>query len=221
MMKSVLRVLRKDGVGGVIRRGLYWISRWMRCVPGTLWLRGWLKNLSFRLPREGPLRLQLGCGSKELEGYVNCDLEDWAGVCDFVSPAIRLNPIPSNSVDELFHHAMIEHMPPWETLPALHEWFRVLKPGGIILIETPDLERIFNDWLVEGKLAEQDAIDNIFGGNKSPDKSYSAQHHLTGFTYAILTRLMEEVGFEELQRFEHHTYHHLLCVKGRKPLPAC
>ena len=80
----------------------------------------------------------------------------------------------------------------------------------------PDLERIFEDWLVKGTLGEQEAVDNIFGGNKSPRKAYTHQDHLTGFTYDRLTRMMSRCGFERFERLEHPRYHHILVVKGRK-----
>jgi ubiquinone/menaquinone biosynthesis C-methylase UbiE len=152
-----------------------------------------------------------------MEGYVNIDIEDWAGVCDLVTSAVDLSMFPDDSVDCIFNHALLEHIPPWDTLRAIAEWYRVLKPGGTIQIEVPDLERIYEDWLIEGTLSEEDAINNIFGGFKKPDKAYTAQHHLTGFTYGRLTRMMAEVGFEGLVRAEHGTYHHILVVQGRKP----
>lgn len=145
------------------------------------------------------------------------DVEDWAGVCDMIGSALKLSMFADDSVDRIFHHAMLEHMPPWETMPALCEWHRVLKPGGTIQIETPDLERIFNDWFVGRTLDEQTAINNIFGGNKSPGKAYAAQDHLTGFTFDRLSRMMQEAGFENMHRLEHDQYRVILVIEASKP----
>lgn len=78
------------------------------------------------------------------------------------------------------------------------------------------MERIFQDWLVNKTLSEQVAINNIYGGNKVPDKAYSHQDHLTGFTYDRLTRVMKECGFTNFKRLEHPQYHIILVVYAQK-----
>jgi len=163
-----------------------------------------------------PLKLHLGCGSIHLDGYINADIQDWAGACDLTANAGDLHTFKDNSVDHIFNHALLEHIPPWGTMKTLKEWNRVLKPGGIIQIEVPDLERIFQDWLVNKTIGEQEAIDNIYGGNKAPNKVYSRQDHLTGFTYDGLTRMMSECSFTDFTRLEHPKYHHILVVRACK-----
>lgn len=163
-----------------------------------------------------PLKLHLGCGSKYLDNYVNIDIQDWASICDLVADATNLHMFEDNSIEHIFTHALLEHIPPWDTIKALKEWNRVLRPGGTIQIEVPDLERVFKDWLINNTLEEQEAINNIYGGNKSPDKAYSHQDHLTGFTYNRLTRMMADCGFTNFERPEHPKYHHLLVVLAQK-----
>jgi predicted SAM-dependent methyltransferase len=165
-----------------------------------------------------PIKLHLGCGSNSLEGYLNIDIEDWSGICDMITSCTNLSMFSDNSVERIFNHALLEHVPPWDTHKALREWYRVLKPGGTIQIEVPDIERIFEDWLLKGVLGENEAIDNIFGGNKKPNKAYKAQHHLTGFTFKRLTGMMGQVGFEAFVRTEHPTYHHILVLHASKPI---
>ena len=194
------------------RKGLVYL-RLNRCV-NYFSQRKKRKAILSNMP--APFKLHLGCGNTYLEGYVNSDVENWSGRCDLICSATDLSFLPSRTVDHIFHHAMIEHLPPWETTSAMKEWYRVLKEGGTIQIETPDLERVFEDWLVNQTLSEKDAIANIFGGNKSPQKAYSAQHHLTGFTYARLARMMSDVGFHDFSRKEHLEYHHILVVCARK-----
>lgn len=177
------------------------------------------KFVIISLKRSGkPLQLHLGCGSVHLDGYINIDVEDWGGACDLVSDASSLSLFPNESADRIFCHALLEHIPPWDTQKSLLEWHRVLKPHGTIQIEVPDLERIFTDWLIDKTLSEQEAINNIFGGNKSPSKKYSRQDHLTGFTYNRLTKMMEECGFSCFQRLEHPKYNHILVLTARKEL---
>lgn len=161
-------------------------------------------------------KLHLGCGSIHLTDYINVDIEKWCGGVDVVADACNLSRYETGTIDHIFTHALLEHIPPWDTMKALKEWHRVLKPDGTIQVEVPDLERIFQDWLVEGTLSEKLALDNIFGG-LSPDKRYEHQYHLTGFTYERLTRMMKEVGFVECERLEHEKFRQILVVYARKP----
>jgi len=170
-----------------------------------------------RLLKQKPLRLHLGCGRIHLDGYVNIDIKDWAFVCDVVADVTDLHIFEDNSVEHIFTQQLLEHIPPWDTMRTLKEWNRILSLEGTIQIEVPDLERVFHDWLVDKTLNEQEAINNIYGGNKSPTKAYgSHQDHLTGFTYERLTRMMADCGFTDFKRLEHPKYHHVLVVWAQK-----
>jgi predicted SAM-dependent methyltransferase len=166
---------------------------------------------------EKPIKLHLGCGSVHLKDHVNIDIQDWAGACDIVADATNLEMYPDGSVDHIFSHALLEHIPPWNTMKALQEWYRVLKPGGTIRIDVPDLEQIFEGWLVNGTVTDKVALNNIFGGNKHPDKAYEAQHHLTGFTFCVLVGYLIRCGFVCFEQLEDPQYVCMLIVTARKP----
>ena len=163
------------------------------------------------------IKLNLGCGKAIRSDYINIDLEDWSKKCDLVADARDLHMFEDESVSEIFSHALLEHIPPWDTIATLAEWHRILEPGGSIQIEVPDLERIFESWFVLETITEQLAIDNIFGGNKAPNRPFAeTQHHLTGFDYERLKRMMQEVGFVGIERYEHSKYYVILCLSGYK-----
>lgn len=87
------------------------------------------------------VRLNLGCGDKILPGYVNVDVaESRAGrrpdvLCDLHV----LTPFESASVDEVLAVHVVEHFWRWEVVAVLREWVRVLKPGGQMILECPNL----------------------------------------------------------------------------------
>lgn len=93
------------------------------------------------------LRLNLGCGAKRLEGYVNID--------KFGSPDIRFDletfPYPWNdtSVVEIEMHHILEHLgQQTETyLRIIQELYRICKPGAKIHITVPHhrSDRFFHD----------------------------------------------------------------------------
>lgn len=84
------------------------------------------------------LKLHLACGHDYTEGYINVDLyapED--AKCDVRFDVMKL-PYPDNSIDEIKAFHIIEHFHFFEVKDVLNEWYRVLKPGGRLWIETPD-----------------------------------------------------------------------------------
>jgi SAM-dependent methyltransferase len=85
-------------------------------------------------------RLHLGCGDKILPGYVNVDIVDErAGKKPDYQCDIRHLTFKNDVADEVLTVHVIEHFYYWEALAVMTEWTRVLKPGGRMVCETPNL----------------------------------------------------------------------------------
>jgi predicted SAM-dependent methyltransferase len=90
-----------------------------------------------------PVRLNLGCGKKIWEGFINCDFPgNWSGVKPDIQCDITKLPFPDDYADEIHAIHVIEHFYRSKVVDVLKEWFRVLKPGGKIAIECPCLDKI-------------------------------------------------------------------------------
>lgn len=88
-----------------------------------------------------PVKLHLGCGPHVWEDWINVEGEfagNQPGVILFDITASSY-PLPSNSVDEIFTSHVIEHIDYNHVLPMLKEWHRILKPGGFVSTEWPDI----------------------------------------------------------------------------------
>ncbi|MEO8297189.1 MAG: methyltransferase domain-containing protein [Burkholderiales bacterium] len=93
------------------------------------------------VPAPQPIRLNLGCGDMPLPGYVNVDVAvERAGKQPDVCADVRdLSVFASNHADEVMAIHVIEHFHRWEVVDILKEWVRVLKPGGRLVLECPNL----------------------------------------------------------------------------------
>lgn len=86
-------------------------------------------------------KLQVGAGSNLLAGWLNGDLEPSAPGVVFLDATQPL-PFPAATFDFLFTEHMVEHIPYASGQAFLAEAFRVLRPGGVLRVATPDLARL-------------------------------------------------------------------------------
>jgi len=80
-------------------------------------------------------KLNIGCGRKVMEGYVNIDKVPLEGV-DVVWD-LEKTPLPfeDNSVDEILCEHILEHIQNF--MPLLEEFHRICKPNASIIVSAP------------------------------------------------------------------------------------
>jgi SAM-dependent methyltransferase len=94
------------------------------------------------LRRPGLRALQLGTGHNPLPGWLNTDVQVFRrGLVEFLD-ATKPFPLPDGAFDYVYSEHQIEHIPLEAGEHMLRECYRVLHPGGVVRIATPDLERI-------------------------------------------------------------------------------
>jgi len=85
------------------------------------------------------IKLDLGGGPRKIEGFINVDALSWNGITDIIWD---LTNIPytfvTEPVDEIMAIEFLEHISFRDTLRVLKEWYRILKPGGKLLLQVPD-----------------------------------------------------------------------------------
>lgn len=97
-------------------------------------------------------RLNLGCGRTYHPEWCNLDLEsdDPAVIRHDVTQGL---PFADGQFDVVYHSHILEHLKPEDGVAMLGECLRVLKPGGVLRIVVPDLERIARLYLEMHELA--------------------------------------------------------------------
>ena len=105
------------------------------------------------------IKLNLGCGSRPLPGYINVDLDSIEGLkaryplqefpegIEIYNFDIFNLPFRDSSVDEVLADSLLEHLSFAEEPKIFLEVKRVLRPGGILHFSVPDFEKIFEIWL--------------------------------------------------------------------------
>lgn len=107
----------------------------------------------------------------------------------FLGSAERMTEIGSDSIDCIVSADTIEHIP--DVYAACDEMFRVLKPGGQIIINTPNIAFIKKRaMLLLGRFPSTSQPNEGLGSDVLFDGG-----HLHYFTYRSLRLLLERSGF--------------------------
>jgi len=101
-----------------------------------------------------PYRLQLGPGSawvKPDNHWINVDVDPKRAdmIIDFQE--FDSFPLKDSSVDCIYGSHVFEHMSIWVTDRVFQECCRVLRPGGVMRLILPDVERSINEYVFKNK----------------------------------------------------------------------
>jgi predicted SAM-dependent methyltransferase len=83
-----------------------------------------------------PLRLHLGSGGNNLDGWINIDLV--GAHADLAWDLRRPLPLARATAEAVFLEHVLEHLTVAEGIRALHLFLDVLVPGGILRVGVPD-----------------------------------------------------------------------------------
>jgi SAM-dependent methyltransferase len=126
---------------------------------------------------------------------------------DIVCSMTDMAPLADASVDAVWSSHNLEHLYRHEVALALREFLRVLKPGGLLLLTLPDLQRVAEMVAADGLETEAyrsasgpiTPLDMIFGHGASLAQGHLFMAHKTGFTVTTLDHALQAVGFVGVQ----------------------
>lgn len=149
-------------------------------------------------------RLNWGCGSHVRPGWINTDIKQ-APEVDLVADIMKGLPLEDDSIDYAVSVHALPELRYDEVVPALQELKRVLKPGGVLRLVLPDLQKAI-DAYVRGDtryfhLVEDDAA--TLGGRLITQVlwyGYSRTLFTSDYTAELLTR----AGYSDLALCQPH-----------------
>ncbi len=108
--------------------------------------------------------VNIGCGRNFHPAWENLDLEP-ADSSVIAHDVVKGLPFSDSNVDAVYHSHILEHLRPGQGEMLIEECFRVLRPGGILRIVVPDLERIVELYL--------ESHQQAWNGEESAELNYN------------------------------------------------
>ena len=154
---------------------------------------------TLRRIRQGQdIRLNFGCGSVPLEGWINID-GTRNPKAELVIGLRGPLPLPSHSARFIFSEHLIEHFRHDEALVFLQECHRILEDGGVLRIVAPDLHGMARAYV------EKDAawFEKAFPYLDDPVDALNLIFHQGGAHHYIydseaLQKILRKAGFEQV-----------------------
>ena len=150
-----------------------------------------------------PLKLNLGSGGVRVPGYVSVDFDE-ALKPHVLADVEDLTVFEDDSVEAIYASHILEHLP--LDSPALAEWMRVLKPGGVIAVIVPDLVAVYELSRHGGTWGAGEPMDltyvnaSVFGANLLGREEYAGpgHQHKQVFIEDMLAERLRAAGFVDV-----------------------
>lgn len=126
------------------------------------------------LPPPGERRVEIGSGFSPRPGYLHVDARAGLPDLDLVARGDQL-PLPAGWADEVLAVHMVEHVPAAQLPGVLRSWRRVLRPGGRLVLHTPNGTALARALLEGGPRVRWAVQAAIYGYDRAPWDAASAE----------------------------------------------
>ena len=148
----------------------------------------------------GIKRLNWGCGPRVAPGWINSDRRRRQGIelsCDILHGL----PLESDGLDYIVSIHALQDVAYADVLAALRELRRVLKPGGVLRLGLPDLDKAIRAYLQRDHayffVPQQDA--HSIGGKLVTQMMWYGSVR-TPFTYDFIEEWLQKAEFTRVSR---------------------
>jgi predicted SAM-dependent methyltransferase len=160
------------------------------------------------------VRLHLGCGGVRWRDFINVDMNPHdperpdssrSGCVADVFADMRDLGLPSNTIDEIFTSHTIDHFTRWEGAKMLRDWYRMLKPNGLVTLEAADFRRCVL-WLFHPRREMRRVARTQFYGNQWDEIEYETHRYL--WSSKELKNVLLDIGFNSVMIHHRTLTHH-------------
>lgn len=144
------------------------------------------------------VKLHIGCGKRDFgKDWIHIDGGDFPHVQHH---NVLLPSFVDDSVDLIYSSHLIAYFDREEVKRLLQEWYRVLKPGGILRVATPDFQTMAFLLQYGGiKYPLECFLGPLYGKMKLNE---STIYHKTTYNFSSLSKLLIEMGFKDPNRYD-------------------
>jgi len=150
-------------------------------------------------------KLQIGCGANLLDGWLNTGISYQECRDGMYLNAGKRFPFPDATFNYIFSEHLFEHLTYPQAMNMLEESYRVLKPGGVMRVATPNLRFLLGLYQEpENPLHKRYIAFTAQNGGLPPtavfviNRFHTAWGHQIIYDRETLTDLLEQVGFKDV-----------------------
>lgn len=148
------------------------------------------------------IKLNLGAGGIDYENFLSVDMNDHRA--HVMMDITKLDFAP-NTVSEIMASHVFEHLSPYDSVPTLKLWLGVLRPGGKLVMEMPDIIELCKKVIATNEandmVAHNGALTAVYGAVNTTSvgkPSDITSPHLWGWSKLSLYYHMQEAGFTDI-----------------------
>lgn len=196
MRKLLLKIIKMRGINALIHRFLR-----------TKFVRK--RRLKQYFSNNQEYKLQIGFGYNPIDGWLNTGIAFWECWNGMYMDAGKPFPLPDNSFDYVFSEHLFEHLTYQQAQNMLHECYRVMKPGAVMRIATPNLRFLLDLYENPDKPLHKAYMENsVKNLGMPPTPAYVISRFHTSWGHQIiydketLTKALSDAGFKDITQCE-------------------
>ena len=149
-------------------------------------------------PKQGFICIHLSCGKRFIPGWIHIDIDKYAHV-DYHQSVEKLPMFEDNYADLIYNSHQIAYYDRFQIQAVLKEWRRVLKPGGILRLSTPDFEKVVK---VYHKHSNLSLLYGFLYGRYETQNGPIFYRMI--YDYTSLEATLLEAGFRSVRSYDWH-----------------
>lgn len=151
------------------------------------------------------MKINFACGRQILDGFYNVDAvrSELAERDPELLFELRFDdgklieqlPLADGCADELHAMHIVEHFYRYDVDAVVEEWKRLLRVGGLLVLELPNLEAACQNLIKRG-MSDRDVMFPLYG-----DASWKSPYmiHRYGYTPTTISQLLMDHGFTKVK----------------------